>query len=287
LNLNQAQAPSVLGVDPAKLQKSAFSLSVWKGMAKGSTGWSVLDATLVDGAIPAVADQNSAMWALKKGLGDVVDSQDAKGNPLKLRLVAFVSGTVLQGHLLISEKHFLSKFPDTAGTRFYFIDAPPEAAGEVSKHLTRQLQNRGLALQPAKERLAQLQAVQNTYLQIFSALGGIALVLSSAALALLIARNVLERQSEFALLQATGFREFQLRQLLLGEHLPLLFMALILGVAAAVLAVWPHVGDDLRAVPVRWLAIVLSGLTVGGIGFCILASHLALRRPLLQSLRQE
>ena len=132
-----------------------------------------------------------------------------------------------------------------------------------------------------------LQAVQNTYLQIFSALGGMALILSTAALALLIARNVLERQSEFALLQATGFRAHQLRAILLGEHLPLFLGALALGIGAAVIAVWPQITEGGRSLPVGLLTMVLSSLSMGGILFCFLAAHLALRRPLLESLRQE
>ncbi len=284
LNLNQAQAPSILGVDPARLEISAFKLNLWKGAAVGVKGWQALEETLVDGAIPALADQNSAMWALKKNLGDIVETTDSKGQPLKLRLVAFVNGTILQGHLLISEKSFLKHFPDTAGTRFYLVKSTDPA---VAPHLTRQLQNRGLALRPARERLAELQAVQNTYLQIFTALGGMALILSTAALALLIARNVLERQSEFALLQATGFRAHQLRSILLGEHLPLFLGALALGIGAAVIAVWPQITEGGRSLPVGLLAAILSGLTIGGVLFCYLAAHLALRRPLLDSLRQE
>ena len=284
LNLNQAQTPSVLGIDPARMVESAFQMKLWKGVAAGAKSWEALETTLDDGAIPALADQNSAMWALKKGLGEVVEMKDAQGQPLRLRLVAFVNGTILQGHLVIAEKAFLKHFPDTAGTRFFLVKSPHPAAIE---HLTRQLQNRGLALRPARGRLGELQGVQNTYLQIFSALGGMALILSTAALALLIARNVLERQSEFALLQATGFRAAQLRQILLGEHLPLFLMALVLGIGAAILAVWPQITEGGRSLPVGLLAVVLSGLTMGGIAFCLLAAHLALRRPLLASLRQE
>jgi putative ABC transport system permease protein len=287
LNLNQAQSPSVLGVNPSALNESTFSLTFWKGTPAGSKGWNVLESTLDDGAIPAVADQNSAMWALKKGLGDLVEARDAKGSPLKLRLVAFVSGTILQGHLIISESNFLKQFPDTAGNRFYLVNTPESSVEAVSTHLTRQLQNRGLALQPTRERLAELQAVQNTYLQIFSALGGIALVLSTVALALLIARNVLERQAEFGLLSASGFRRPQLQTILLGEHLPIFLLALLLGIGAAALAVWPHVREDSTAIPYSLLLTVLGSMTVGGILCCILASHFALRRPLLQQLRQE
>lgn len=287
LNLNQAQSPSVLGVDPLSLASSKFKPILWKNAPGGSTGWDILDSKLEDGTIPALADEASAMWALKKGLGDVVEVKDATNKPLKLRLMAFVSGTILQGHVLISEKQFLQHFPDTAGSKVYLVNTPESEAPEVSSHLTRQLQNRGLALVPAKERLAQLQGVQNTYLQIFSALGGFAMLLSTAALGLLIARNVLERRSEFALLQASGFRQSQLRAILLGEHLPLFLIAIVLGTISAVVAVWPHLADGGQAVPVKLIAMLLAGITLGGIFFCILATTLSLRGNLQKALRQE
>lgn len=287
LNLNKAQTPSVLGVDAQFLKDSSFRLSLWGGMASHPPTWEILNATLEDGAIPAIADQSSALWALKKGLGDDVEINDAHGAKVKLRLVAFVSGTILQGHLIIAEKPFLQLFPDTAGTRFYLVETTNNSPDDIAGMLQRQLQNRGLALHPSVERLAQLQSVQNTYLDIFSVLGGIALVLSSAALALLIARTVIEREAEFGLMQVCGFRREQTQRVLLGEHLPVFLMAVVLGVVSALLAVWPHLRAANQEIPIGWLSMVLGGMIVGGIGFCILASHLALRRPLLQSLRQE
>ena len=287
LNLNQAQAPSVLGVPVMAMNDSAFSITVWKGIEDGSKGWSLLKADLPNGEIPAIADQNSAMWALKKGLGDIVEVKNETGATLKLRLVGFVSGTILQGHVIIGEDRFLTAFPATAGHRVYLVQTSSESAAEVSQHLTRQLQNRGLALEPTRTRLAELQAVQNTYLQIFSALGGMALVLSSVALALLIARNALERRPEFALLQASGFRLGQLQQILLGEHLPLFLVSMALGVSTALVAVWPQLQAGGQALPVGLLSVVLGGMLLGGVACCWLASRWALRQPLLESLRQE
>jgi ABC-type antimicrobial peptide transport system permease subunit len=144
-----------------------------------------------------------------------------------------------------------------------------------------------LALETASDRLSRLQEVQNTYLRIFSALGGLGLLLSTAALGLLVARNVLERRGELALLQAMGFTLAKIRQTVLGEHLPLFVIAFVLGLAAAALAIWPHLQEGGGGLPLTLLATVLGGLALGGLLFCWLAAKLALRRPLLTSLRQE
>ena len=50
------------------------------------------------------------------------------------------------------------------------------------------------------DRLQDLQRVENTYLSIFQGLGGLGLLLGTAGLAVVIARNVMERAREFALL---------------------------------------------------------------------------------------
>jgi putative ABC transport system permease protein len=288
LNLNKAQVPSVLGVNAASLQeKGRFPFSgMWKSV--DSTGmrsaWQALDTTLEDGAIPAIVDLNSAMWALKKKLGDVVEVPNGLGGTAKLRLVAFLKNTILQGHVIISEKHFGQQFPDTGGYKLLLINAPPQGRPEIASKLTRQLQTKGLSVDTAENRLAELQAVQNAYLQIFSALGGLGLLLSTVALGLLIGRNVLERQGELALLSAAGFTRSSIRQLILAEFVPLFLLAFVLGVVSAALAIWPHVRDGSGAVPWALLGQVLGGILLCGVGACVLAAWWAMRKPTLQRL---
>ena len=78
--------------------------------------------------------------------------------------------------------------------------------------------------------------MQNTYLDIFQALGGLALLLGSVGLGVVVLRNVLERRGELALLQAVGFRKGSLHWLVLAEHGGLLVLGLIGGMVSALLA---------------------------------------------------
>src|SRR5690606_8419921 len=110
------------------------------------------------------------------------------GQPFQVQLAGTVRGSMLQGNLLISERHFIEKFPNLGGYRFFLIDAPQERIAEVAEHLSRQLQDRGFEVTPAARRLAEFQAVENTYLSIFQALGGLGLLLGSAGLAIVVAR---------------------------------------------------------------------------------------------------
>ena len=63
----------------------------------------------------------------------------------------------------------------------------------------------GFDAQDAVRRLETYHRVENTYLSTFQALGGLGLVLGVVGLVAIIARNMLERRRELALLGAAGF----------------------------------------------------------------------------------
>jgi len=115
-----------------------------------------------DEPIPAACDQATAMWGLQKGVGDIMEYDLGGGKKLRVKLVALLAGSVLQGKLIIDEKAFMERLPNVSGYKFFLVDAAPDHASEVSKNLTLQLQPRGLALESTAERLNAFSAVQNT-----------------------------------------------------------------------------------------------------------------------------
>src|SRR5205807_9049311 len=147
-----------------------------------------------------------------------------------------LANSILQGGLLISEANFIHSFPSESGYRVFLVDAPPARAPQVSAALGRALEDVGLDLTPAAERLADFNTVENTYLSIFAILGGLGLLLGSLGLGIVVLRNVLERRGELALLRAVGFGPRALRWLVFSEHSLLLGMGLLVGVVAALLA---------------------------------------------------
>lgn len=289
LNLNRAQAPRVLGLSTASMPADAFPFASSMTTEGRNQPWELLDQTVAPGGpVPAIMDQYSAMFALGKKQGDTITVTDSKGNPVQLQLVGLLAGTVLQGQVIISEEHFVRLYPDTKGYRFFLVEAPAGKADAFRKLATSQLASRDLALVPAPQRLAQFQAVQNTYLTIFTTLGGLALLLSTVGLAVLVARNVLERRAEFATLTACGFLRRQLRLLVVSEHWFLFVSAVVLGSVSAALAVWPNLRlAGAGGIPMGTLSLILLSLLAGSLAFCWLAARLAITPRLTGALRHE
>jgi len=286
LNLNRAQRPVLTGVAGDLLaERGAFAFAAGR-----EKGWSALVPELeVDGVrvVPAIADQATAMWGLGKGVGDRLTYQDAQGRDFEVELVGLLAGSVLQGKVIVSEQAFLEKYPNAPGYRFFLVDAPPAKSAELAAHLTRQLEKRGLALEPAQARLAAFLAVQNTYIGIFTVLGGLGVLLGTAGLGVLVARHVLERRGELSLMQALGFKAGALRGMVMSEHLLLLVAGLVLGAVCAFVAVWPSVQQSGQGLP--W--VFLGGLWLTVLGFGVLVCGMAVvgavRGRLMETIRQE
>jgi ABC-type antimicrobial peptide transport system permease subunit len=305
LNLNRAQKPRLLGVNPRALAGRFTFANVAKGLDRRQ-GWellrprssrqqsaltnnSALDTphSAITNEIPAIGDANSIQWALGKKVGDTIDYVDEQGRAFKLRLVGAVANSILQGSLLIDEAEFVKRFPGENGYRIFLIDAPSNSVSQVSATLSRALQDVGLELTPAAERLNAFNAVQNTYLGTFQVLGGLGLLLGSAGLGIVVLRNVLERRGELGLLAAVGFRRQALQRLVLSEHGALLVMGLALGIAAAAVAVLPAILIPGTHLPFGSLALTLAAVLLNGLLWAWLATRYALRGNLLAALRNE
>jgi ABC-type antimicrobial peptide transport system permease subunit len=144
-----------------------------------------------------------------------------------------------------------------------------------------------LELTPTEKRLAAFNAVQNTYLNTFQILGGLGLLLGSAGMGIVVLRNVLERRSELAVLLAIGFRKRSLHWLVLSEHAALVWIGIVLGIVAALVAVLPVILSPRGDLPYASLAITLGAVLVSGMIWTFAATSLALRGELLEALRND
>ena len=173
--------------------------------------------------------------------------------------------------------------------RRLFPSRPASGGAEMSfiDHLEELLTPFGFDAGSSSERLASYQAVENMYLATFEALGGLGLILGTLGLAVVLLRNVIERQGELATLRAFGYRKARIASMVVAENAFLLAVGLLIGAISGIVAVAPHLITGHITVPWRSLAAILT--TVFGVGLLasIGAVLSSLRIPLLPALKAE
>jgi len=198
-----------------------------------------------------------------------------------------IDSSILQGSLLIAEDEFIRRFPSEDGYRMFLIDVPEEKLDKVMGKLSDRLQDYGLELTPAKQRLAEFSAVENTYISIFQMLGGLGLVLGSIGLGLVVLRNMLDRRGELAMLQAIGLDKGALKKMVFYEHSGLVLCGLVCGVVAALVAVAPALRSPGADIPYGSLVLTIAAIGVSGAVWIWIATFFALSGRLLEALRNE
>ena len=287
LNLNRAQRPRLMGVDPELLKRAGSPFSFSKNpKVKEYLAWDSLSLPIE--ALPAVLDMNTAAYALRVKPGDRIAYENAQGNEFQVEVAALLKTSILQGNLIISEENFIRQFPNSGGYRFFLLDcANQDQSEEIAAHLTRMFRGRGLEMRPAADRLNEFNAVQNTYLSIFSTLGGLGVLLGTVGLGIVAGRNVMERKGQLGLLQAIGFDRRSLTGMILSEHWFLHVLGVVIGAGAALVAVAPKLAQRASDLPWPLLIGVNAAILVGGLVFCWLAARVALQGKLIDSLRSE
>jgi ABC-type lipoprotein release transport system permease subunit len=289
LNLYQPQRPRLLGVPDRLIDRGGFAFrGLWEPSAEEEQNpWLLLRRQRGD-EVPVLLDDHTATWVLHKSPGDTWTIPDERGRPVTLRLVGLLHGSIFQSEVLLSEANFRKHFPSRGGYAFLLLDASQGDPQRVKQVLERAYGERyGLTVSRSLDRLAAFQAVENTYLSTFQVLGGLGVLLGTLGLAVVLLRNVWERRGELALLRAMGYRRAALGWLVLAENGALVVLGLAIGIAAALVAVTPHLVE--RAAVVPWRGIL--GLVALVLAFGLLAGGLAvlstLRTPLLPALRRE
>jgi putative ABC transport system permease protein len=297
LNLYAPRNPRILGVPDEVIQAGRFSFQDWINYFPQSQGgntarqasptqpWRLLDLDLGKTTIPVIADANSMTYVLHKALGDEIEITDDSGQPVKLKLVAALSDSVLQGELLMSDRNFMRLFPSIPGQRFFLIDTAKP--GEVSAKLEERLSDYGFDVQETGAKLASFHQVENTFLSTFQALGALGLLLGTVGLAAVLLRNVLERRRELALLRATGYQSNHLAWLVLAENVLLLGCGLLTGIVCALIAIAPTFVARGGRLSVVSLGLLLLAVLVTGLAASLLAVRAVTRAPLLAALRSE
>jgi ABC-type antimicrobial peptide transport system permease subunit len=284
LNLNRVSNPSLLGVETSELVGRFDFQTVEPGTEKDDQ-WLSLKKRLPGGVIPAVADQTVIQWGLGMKTGDTLLYLGEKGDTLRLKLSAGLFPSVFQGYILIDQRYFRSFYPSRSGSSVFLIDSREERVKDSLADLFRE---NGMEIISASEKLAIFQSVTNTYLSIFMALGFLALALGTLGILVVVARSLLERRQEIAILEATGFTRRQLVQLVVMEYSGILAVALLAGLLSAVLSLLPAALTGTLTVSLVSSAFVLLGILLHCLLWIrIITQRQIIRGKLIQALHFE
>ena len=262
LNLNRIAQPAILGVDAANLAGRFDFAAKMKGL--DADPWLSLETDFEDGTIPAIADQTVIQWGLGMKVGDVILYQNELGDTLKLKLIAGTKPSVFQGYVIISNNHYLKNYPSSSGSNIFLVGGDPENEAAIGDELQSVFRDYGWEMESAAKRLVEFYSVTNTYLSIFLALGALGLILGTIGLAVILARTILERRREIALMQAIGFTKTTIFKLLVNGYLLLLLSGVLLGFITAVVATLPAFLSTNTDASFSTVAIVVALILVNG-----------------------
>lgn len=272
-NLNTTAQPKLLAVDSALLAaRHAFRLKLDQSAA--ATGWNLLRARTASGAIPALVDETTLLWALKRKIGDVLAYTDENGQPFDVQIVGTLPDSLFQGYLLTDERLFLERFPSNPGYSIFLVDAKdPQQAAALRPKLESALTDAGGRVDTTRDVLASFHQIENTYIAIFNVLGTLGVLLGSLGLAIVVARNLRERRGEFGVMTAIGLPRAVLARMVFSEFGRLVFWGIAIGALTSALAVWPNL-TSLPAVPTM---LLVGGLLAGIVVLNLLCGWLVFR----------
>jgi hypothetical protein len=290
LNLYRPDNPRIIAPSPAFVARGdrfTFAATLAESDAERANPWRLLEKALPDGAIPAILDATSLEYVFHAGLGDEIVVPGLNGEPAHLRVVASLSHTVFQSEILIGDAAFVRLYPRQEGHRLWLVDGDPARRDAIRRVLEDRLTDAGLVASDPSERLRAYQQVENTYLSTFQALGALGLVLGTLGLGAVIVRNVLERRREMALLAAVGYRPGSVRLLVAGEVGLIVAVGVLVGAAAALVAVQPAIARQGGALPLAVIGGVIAAVAASGAIATLIGTAVAVRLPLVASLKSE
>ena len=253
-NLTASTRPRLLAVDPTLLE----------GRFKTDEDWSKLSG---DG-VPALVDETTMMWVLKKKVGAELTYQDEWGNDFPVTIAGVIKDSIFQGSLVIDEAKLLEKYPATGGYQL-FLSPDPEAKADLQKATA----DLGGKVTATKDRLAAFHEVENTYITIFNVLGGLGIILGSVGVGIVTARNLVERKGEFETLKMLGISKEVRDTIVKKEIRSMVAWGLGIGLVSALIAVIPVLGGTIGLLDLVWMLglVVIMAVIANFVGTRALA----------------
>ena len=262
-NLNQTANPRLLSLDSSTLAtRGAFTFHSIREGLDSSEGWNLLKEIYDDSVVPAFVDSATLQWALKRKLGDRLVYTDNGGNTFEVELIGAISDTVFQGSLILDESVFLEKYPQHEGYQLFLLDSWDSDIEKSRSRIESVLSAWGGQVEIASDRLQSFHEVENTYIAIFHVLGGLGVILGSAGLGVVVARNLSERRHEFALMDAIGIPNRVRKKVVFSELKSLICWGMGIGICAAIVSIVPSMSHLGVAAPVLNVSILVVAILI-------------------------
>jgi ABC-type antimicrobial peptide transport system permease subunit len=256
LNLNHVTAPPVLGIETGSfISRGSFSFA------------------------SAIGDQTVLEWGLKIRTGDTLIYRAENGQPVNIVICAGLKSSLFQGYLIIGKANFERYFPSVSGSSIFLADGNDELAELYTETLSARFTQYGMSVMPVSEKLASFFVVTNTYLDVFMILGVLGMILGVAGLGFILLRNFNQRKREFALMMATGYTIRQVRDIIVNDHILILFWGILTGFASGLTATLQSLRSGAE---MPWSMIAAMAFMVVGAGS--LALYVSIRRIRISSL---
>ena len=287
LNLNKIINPAILGVDPGELE-GRFSFVSRTDLLDRDHPWQSLEQELQGKLVPAIADETVIKWSLGLKVGDTLKYVDSKGENLDLLLIGGLAPSIFQGNVIISDRYFLERFPESSGTTVFLINGQSSDTAMISDETSMGLRDLGWDMELSSARLAEFNSVTNTYLSIFMVLGALGLLLGTIGLAVILSRSILERKQEIALLKAIGFSIRKIRGHIMSEYMYLLVLGTLIGFTAAVAGTLPSIMSENTGISLTLILAIFGILLLNGWLWTFIMTMGSLRnKTIYESIRNE
>lgn len=245
LNINKVSRPGLLGVDNVKFSNENLftfsdsvtnisSMNVWSELGQIKTS---NNKTIING----VADMNVIKWSLNKKIGDTLSYISETGDTILVRLIAGLQNSIFQGKILICDSILQLYYKHSSSPKIILTQAGSKNINETIKTLDQCFFNNGIQSTTTSERLEKYASVEKTYLEIFSAIAGISMILSIAGIIIILIKNIGSNRNYFALLNLLGITLNKIRLYILTENIIICTIGLILGATMGILSSVPAI----------------------------------------------
>jgi putative ABC transport system permease protein len=265
LNLNKVTQPTVLGVDMKDLKKS--SLKIKQSIYPDEV--SVFDAICVEGdsVYPVIVDESVLRWGLQMNLGDTLRYETSKGETVYLQLAASLQNSIFQGSLLMNKTAFSEIWNEITGSEIALLKVKEQETEAVKQLILQALNEYGIRVTPATQRLKEFNSVTDTYLSIFLVLGGFGLLIGLGSFIIVVRKDLAARKEQIRLYRAIGFSDHKIAHLLIAGNRIVPMLAIGAGFLASLAGVSGGIGNV--GLGIWATALILLLLMIGGVWFFI------------------